>query len=159
MVQWHLDSDKKISGGHNYAKLRCDKKLAWRGGEVANTRIDAKDQVDVFKARGKNLKLKQKKAKFAYIYDNASKKTVKAELITVKTNPANRQFTRENILTKGALIKVKIGTDEKFAIVTSRPGQDGTVQGILTEAPVDTKAEEKAVKKAAREAGNKAKKK
>lgn len=84
---------------------------------------------------------------------------MKAELITVKVNHANRQFTRENILTKGALIKVKIGTDEKFAIVTSRPGQNGTVQGILTEAPVDAKAEEKAEKKAAREAGNKAKKK
>ncbi|RLF79472.1 30S ribosomal protein S8e, partial [Thermococci archaeon] len=41
--------------------------------------------------------------------------------------PANRQYVRRNIITKGAIIQTEIGK----AIVTSRPGQDGVVNAVL----------------------------
>ncbi|MBN2067895.1 MAG: hypothetical protein JW744_05495, partial [Candidatus Diapherotrites archaeon] len=61
------------------------------------------------------------------------KKTVKAEIVSVTENKANRLFLRRNIVTKGCTIKVKMQGKEQLAKVTSRPGQDGIVQAVLAE--------------------------
>ena len=135
MVQWHIKSDTKISGGYRNSINRCNKKLAWRGGEISNTAIAPKEKIKSIKARGHKRKPKLEKTKFAYIHDKGSNKAVKGELITVKINNADRQFARQNILTKGAIFKVKVGTAEKWAKVTNRPGQTGTVQAIFVEEP------------------------
>ena len=47
--------------------------------------------------------------------------------VIVGDNPANRDFARRKIITKGAIIKTKRGN----ARVTSRPGQNGTVDAVL----------------------------
>ena len=49
----------------------------------------------------------------------------------VEENKANRLYTRRNIITKGAIINVKINGKEQTAKVTSRPGQSGVVQAVL----------------------------
>ena len=53
--------------------------------------------------------------------------------MSVHQNDANRLFTRRNIITKGALIRVKLDGSERIAKVSSRPGQDGAVNAILVE--------------------------
>ncbi len=50
-----------------------------------------------------------------------------AKIVTVVKNPANQNFTRRNIMTKGAIIN----TDSGQAVVTSRPGQTGTLNAKL----------------------------
>jgi small subunit ribosomal protein S8e len=48
-------------------------------------------------------------------------------MTTVTENPANKNFVRRNILTKGAVVATDLGK----AKITSRPGQDGEVNAIL----------------------------
>ena len=55
------------------------------------------------------------------------KKKEAAKIVRVVQNPANRHFTRMNVITKGAIIE----TDKGNVKVTNRPGQEGQVQGIL----------------------------
>jgi len=55
--------------------------------------------------------------------------TVAATIESVAENPANPNYARRNILTRGAVIE----TDAGRARVTSRPGQDGQVNAVLVE--------------------------
>ena len=59
--------------------------------------------------------------------DPKTKKSSKAKINTVVDNPANRNFIRANILTKGTVVD----TDKGKARITNRPGQEGTVNGVL----------------------------
>jgi small subunit ribosomal protein S8e len=57
-------------------------------------------------------------------------KTKTYKVVAIKTivgNPANKHFVRRNIMTKGAIIDTELGK----ARVTSRPGQDGTINAVL----------------------------
>ena len=54
----------------------------------------------------------------------------KAKILTVAANPADSQFVRRNIITKGAVIDTDLGK----ARVTSRPGQNGIINAVLIEA-------------------------
>ncbi|PSP88220.1 30S ribosomal protein S8e [Halobacteriales archaeon QS_4_69_34] len=53
--------------------------------------------------------------------------TRSTEIEDVVENPANPNYVRRNIVTKGALVETGEGT----ARVTSRPGQDGQVNAVL----------------------------
>jgi len=64
--------------------------------------------------------------KHANISD-ASGKTTKVEILRVVKNPANVDYDRRGVITKGTIIETALGT----ARVTSRPGQDGIVNAIL----------------------------
>lgn len=55
--------------------------------------------------------------------------TVEATIEDVVDHPANLNYVRRNILTKGAVIE----TSEGRARVTSRPGQVGQVNAVLIE--------------------------
>ena len=133
MTQWHMKSKRKKTGGKRNTKRRCDKKLAWKGGDQAETIVAEKDKRNVKQTRGSTEKIKQKTAKNASISLPKEKKTVMAEILLVTENKANRLYTRRNIITKGAIIKVKINNKEEKAKVTSRPGQNGIVQAVLLE--------------------------
>ena len=54
-------------------------------------------------------------------------KTQKTTIKTVVENKADKDFVRRNIITKGAIIETELGK----AVVTSRPGQHGTVNAKL----------------------------
>jgi small subunit ribosomal protein S8e len=58
---------------------------------------------------------------------NTSGKTSKVEIIRVIKNPANVDYDRRGVITKGTIIETPLGT----ARVTSRPGQDGIVNAKL----------------------------
>ena len=85
----------------------------------------------IHKIKKSIVKVKQHSAKFATVTAKGQKKAMKAEILSVEENAANRLFTRRNIITKGAVIKVKVDGKEQTAKVTSRPGQDGIVQAVI----------------------------
>jgi small subunit ribosomal protein S8e len=58
---------------------------------------------------------------------DASGKTTPAKLTNVVENPANIHYVRRNIITKGAIVETSAGK----ARVTSRPGQSGSLNGVL----------------------------
>ncbi len=61
------------------------------------------------------------------LYDSKSKKYTIAEIQTVVENPANVQYVRRNLLTKGTVIQ----TNKGKARITSRPGQIGFLNAVL----------------------------
>ncbi len=63
------------------------------------------------------------------VTDPKTHETKKVAIETVRENPSNPNYVRRNIITKGSIIKTEIGD----ARVTSRPGQDGTVNAVLIE--------------------------
>jgi small subunit ribosomal protein S8e len=79
------------------------------------------------RTKGCNKKMRAKTINIAYIIDPGNNKTTKTEIISVIENEANIHYVRRNIINKGAIIETKMGK----AKVTSRPGQTGTVNGVL----------------------------
>lgn len=63
----------------------------------------------------------------ANVLDIKTKNFEQLKIESVLENPANRHFIRRNILTKGTIIKTSKGN----ARITSRPGQEGTVNAVL----------------------------
>ena len=59
--------------------------------------------------------------------DPATGKSQVVDVLGVIENSANPNYVRRNIITKGAIVE----TPEGNAKVTSRPGQDGVLNGIL----------------------------
>jgi small subunit ribosomal protein S8e len=64
---------------------------------------------------------------YANVTDPKSGKTKKVKILDVEENPANIDFSRRKIITRGAVINTEAGK----AKVTSRPGQSGIVNAIL----------------------------
>ncbi|MBI2137734.1 30S ribosomal protein S8e [Candidatus Woesearchaeota archaeon] len=118
---------RKISSGTR--QLHRKKRLYERGNMPTLTRIGER-RIKVDRVRGGNTKIRTLKAQTANVYDPADKKFKKANIKIVSNNPANRHYTRSNIMTKGAIIETDIGK----ARITSRPGQDGMVNAVLMEA-------------------------
>jgi len=84
-------------------------------------------RLKIVRTRGNNRKARVKTTNIAYVIDPKNNKTTKTEIISVVENQANIHYVRRNIINKGAIIETKIGK----AKVTSRPGQDGTVNAVL----------------------------
>ncbi len=120
MARSQFRSRKKPTGG-SYKSFR-KKKQRYLAGEPAFTKVDEETKVKKARTLGGNEKRKVLKVREV----NLIMKDGKAKKVAVKNvveNPANRHYIRRNIITKGAVIE----TDEGKAVVTSRPGQDGTV--------------------------------
>ena len=58
-----------------------------------------------------------------------SGKTTIGKIHSVIENQSNPNYVRRNILVKGAIIE----TDQGRARITSRPGKDGVINGVLLE--------------------------
>jgi len=65
----------------------------------------------------------------ANVTDAKSGKTQKTQITRVVRNPANVDYQRRGVITKGAIIETPLGQ----ARVTSRPGQSGVVNAVLVE--------------------------
>lgn len=117
-------STRKYTGGR-LIQARSKRKYEL-GGEQANTHLGEAIRKTV-KTLGGQLKVRLLRAQMAVVIDPATKtsKTVKIE--TVTGNPANKNYIRRNIMTKGSIIKTEIGS----ARITNRPGQEGSINAIL----------------------------
>jgi len=81
------------------------------------------------RTRGGSVKVRIAQADSAVVTDKSSGKTSKSKLLRVVRNPANVDYQRRGVITKGAVIETELGQ----ARVTSRPGQDGVINAILLE--------------------------
>ena len=59
---------------------------------------------------------------------DGSGKTTKSKLLRVKSSPANRDYERRGVITRGAVVETEAGE----AVVTSRPTDDGVVNAVLS---------------------------
>jgi small subunit ribosomal protein S8e len=121
---WHGDQHKrKDSGGRKRANRK--KRRYEKGFFPAETAL-GKPKSRMVRKHGSNAKIRLLAVNQANISD-ASGKTSKVEILRVMKNPANVDYDRRGVITKGTMIATPLGT----ARVTSRPGQDGIVNAIL----------------------------
>ncbi len=98
------------------------------GRETKNTVIGDK-KLKKIRTMGGSTKLRLMVANYANVF--VDKKPVKCEILSVVNNPSNKDFTRRNIITKGAILTVKTADGKELnAKVTSRPGQSGVINAV-----------------------------
>jgi len=129
MVEWKKTSRRKATGGINNAVNAATKKLSDKGGLFSKTVVAAIDKRHQTKTRGGGSKVKISKATTILI--SQAGKTLKGKIVDVSENTANKQFVRQKVITKGAVVKITIDGKEHLAKVTSRPGQSGQISGVL----------------------------
>ena len=115
----------KPSGG--LKKPYRKKRLYERGAQPVMSKLGTQRRVRADRVRGGAIKPRLLQTTVANVYDTKSKKFVVAKIKTVSNNPANRYFTRANIITMGAILDTELGK----AKVTNRPGQDGVINAVL----------------------------
>jgi small subunit ribosomal protein S8e len=121
-------------------KLTGGRKVAMRGrrkfeiDRYPNEAVAGPAQIVVRRTRGKNNKAAFKTAEFANVIDQENKKVFRSKILRVTKNPANRDYERRGVISKGALIEIENGT----AKVVSRPGQDGVVNAIIVKTAAAT---------------------
>ena len=118
-------SRRKSTGGR-YIHFR-KKRLRYKGNMPALTKLGPKTSKVIIRTRGNNSKVALLAVNYANVYNPSNKKYQKVKIETVVDNPANRNYIRRNIITKGAVVKTELGN----AKVTSRPAQDGVINAIL----------------------------
>jgi len=113
----------------------------YTGGRIIPNRTRRKYEIDRYpneaivgetknvirKVRGNNTKVAFKFANYANVSDQDTKKTTKVKILRVTKNPANKDFERRGVISKGSVLETELGP----ARVVSRPGQDGIVNAIL----------------------------
>lgn len=114
---------RKITGGR-YLKRRKRKAYETPGQKRIVKLGDTKRKTK--KTRGNNKKTYLLKDKFVNI-SNEKGKTIRLEIKDVIKTPSNRFLARQDILTKGTIVKTEKG-DVK---ITNRPSQEGMINGIL----------------------------
>lgn len=124
MAVWQDRSQTKKTGGRtrSYRKSRKhDLGSKFSEPEVGEKRTKIK------KTRGGNQKAVAKRSETVNLAVDGEVKNAKIE--SVEDNPANPNYVRRSILTKGTIIQ----TSEGKARISSRPGQEGSVSAELIE--------------------------
>lgn len=124
MSVWHGDQHKRKNSGGK--KILNRKKRRYEKGFFPAETALGKNKSKIMRKHGGNKKVRLLAVNEANISD-ASGKTSKVEILRVIENPANVDYDRRGVITKGTMIATSLGT----ARVTSRPGQDGIVNAIL----------------------------
>ena len=111
------------------------------GGRLNPSRMRRKSEIDRYpnepvlanenkivsrRIRGGGYKLAIKNINFINLNDKVSKKTTKTKIIRVLENPANKDYERRGVLSKGAIVETELG----IAKIVSRPGQHGSMNAI-----------------------------
>ena len=126
MAHWHGKSRRKSTGG---------RKVSARGKR--RTEISTEKQWTFigepkrknYRKTGGNPLIRVLSENTISVADRSTGKVEKANILNVVDNPCDPNYVRRNILTKGAIIE----TDKGQVRITSRPGKDGVVNGILIE--------------------------
>ncbi len=126
MSVWHGDHYKKKSSGGRKKAHR--KKRKFEQGSFPTETVLGEPKRKVERRRGGALKARVLRGKFACISDPKSGKTERLEIKRVTRNPATVDYDRRGVISKGAIVETAKG----LARITSRPGQDGTINAILT---------------------------
>jgi small subunit ribosomal protein S8e len=120
----HGRSLRLRTGGRRRPKR--DRRKHELGSEPTETQVgDA--ELKTVNARGNETKVRAIRADTASVAVDGEVHA--AEITDVVENPADPNYARRNIITRGAIIE----TAEGEARVTSRPGQDGQINAVLVD--------------------------
>ncbi|MBS7608567.1 MAG: 30S ribosomal protein S8e [Candidatus Bathyarchaeia archaeon] len=125
MSVWHGDLHKRKPTGGKRKPYRGKRKF--EQGSFPTETVLGEPKRKVERRRGGNLKVRVLSEKYACVTDLKTGKTEKAEILRVVRNPANVDYDRRGVITKGTIVETSLG----LARVTSRPGQNGVINAVL----------------------------
>ncbi len=127
-MSYYQGNDLKKPTGGKKRPYRKKRKYEL-GRPPTETRLSSTEERTIIRVRGGNIKVRLKKAVYANVITPRENKAKKVRILGVEETPANPEYARRGIITKGAIIRTELG----LAKVVSRPGQDGVINAILIE--------------------------
>ncbi len=124
MVNWQSRSKRKPTGAR--LKHFSGKRKRELGREETRP-VLGKESKKIIRTRGNNIKIKLAFGEYVNLTNPKTGKTRKVKIVDVEKNPANIDFSRRGVITRGAIINTSAGK----ARVTSRPGQTGIINAVL----------------------------
>lgn len=125
MVIVQKRSIRKSTGGRFHPLYRSKRKFE-TGRKPSMTGIGDRF-LKVVRTKGGDRKQKLIRMDKVNVFDPKTKKHQLVAIKTVVDSPANRNFVRRNIMTRGSIIDTAAGK----ARITSRPGQNGSLEAVL----------------------------
>lgn len=116
-------SKRKYTGGL-YHKDR--KKKLYELGTVPIFVKLGPNKLKKIRVRGGNIKVRLINSEYVNV-SLPDGKCKKEKILKIKANPANRNYVIRNFITKGTIVETSLGD----AVITSRPGQEGTLNAKL----------------------------
>ena len=125
MSVWHGNLRKKKSSGGRKSASRKKRRFE-RGSYPTQTTLGER-KLKTIRRHGGNLKTRALREKQGSISNPSTGRTDREEIVRVVRNPANVNYDRRRVITKGTILETKLG----LARVTSRPGQHGIINAVL----------------------------
>jgi small subunit ribosomal protein S8e len=124
-VSYYQGNDlKKPSGG---LKGRHRKKRKYElGSPPTKTTLSSEEERKVERVMGGSYKVRLKAATYVNV-SLPDGTTRKVKILDVVETPENPQYAKFKIISKGSIVKTELG----LVKITSRPGQDGVLNGVL----------------------------
>ncbi|MAV43331.1 MAG: 30S ribosomal protein S8e [Euryarchaeota archaeon TMED248] len=126
MAQWHGISRRKPSGGR---KVRARGKRSTEISTEKQLALIGESKKKVYRRTGGNTLVRVLAADKVSINNPKTGKTTLGTIENVVENESDPNYVRRNVLVKGAIIE----TDKGRVKITSRPGKDGVINGVLLE--------------------------
>lgn len=117
---------RRKASGSRYKSAVHKKALAQFGSVAALTKLSP-IKVEAKRVTGGHVRRSLNSIDRINVFDPATKKYATATIKTIIDNAANKNFVRRNIMTKGAILETSVGKVR----ITSRPGQEGRINGVL----------------------------
>ncbi|OYT44501.1 30S ribosomal protein S8e [Candidatus Bathyarchaeota archaeon] len=127
MAVWHGDLHKRKPTGGRRRPYR--KKRKYEMGSFPTETILGETKRKIDRRRGGNLKVRLLSTSQVNVSDPKTGRTETVKILRVLKNPANKDYDRRGVITKGTIIETPLGT----ARITSRPGQNGVLNAVLIE--------------------------
>ncbi len=125
MVVTHKRRLRRKESGGRYKTVRGKRNFE-KGSSPTLSHV-GKHKRKTDRIRGGKTKSRSLSVGTVNLFDPKTKKYEKVKIKSVVKTPANRHYVRRNILTKGAIVE----TEKGRARITSRPGQNGSVNAVL----------------------------
>ena len=124
MAQWHGVSKRKPSGGRK--RMMRSKRRTEISSEKQYA-VVGEGKRKKYRKTGSSVQVKVLSDNVINVNNPEDGTTKSIKISTVSQNPSNPNYVRRNILTKGAVVETELGK----VMITSRPGQDGVINGTL----------------------------
>ncbi len=126
-MAWHGRLKKRKKTGGKKRAYRS-KRLHELGNRPMETSLGETERT-IVSGRSGFEKVKLVSENFVNVSDPSTGQTERLEIIDVVENPANVDYNRRGVITKGAIVR----TEKGLARIISRPGQDGVLNAVVHE--------------------------
>jgi small subunit ribosomal protein S8e len=126
-LAWHDTLTKRKKTGGKKRAYRTHR-VKEQGRQPVETLFGETQRKEV-KGLSRISKIKLVKAEYVNVSDPVTGKTDRLEIIDVVSNPANADYNRRGVITKGTIVRTDVG----LAKIVSRPGQDGSLNAVVYE--------------------------